>query len=205
MPAPECGVAHWIAPRRARSPGTVDRAGQIVGPVPLEEWATVPVPATDGPGVAGEADRIHANMNLLPPVLVAFGDEADIHKRAGSGLGDAAAFRGTDAAGAAASPASFEVEIERLQNRLGSDRALAPLQRPQRLVGAVAGDSPLPDRFVERVPRFRGAFDPSRITENCRVIAHPVLDVPANGRSGASGWSTSAFFAPRTRSRTSSP
>src|SRR6516164_10731014 len=115
----------------ARSRRIVDRARQIVGPVPLEEGPLVPVSSADGPDLAGEAVAFHTHTDLLGPVLVALGDEADVRNRARSGLRDTAPLVRADCPCATASPAAFEIEVERLQDGFGSDRALTPLQSAQ--------------------------------------------------------------------------
>ena len=81
-------------------------------------------------------------MNLLGAILAAFGYEPRFVKRPGPGLWDTIAVGRDDRARAAAPAAPLEVEVKRLQDGFGRDRALAPLERAQGFVCALGGDAP---------------------------------------------------------------
>src|SRR6516225_7962426 len=122
-------------------------------------------------------------MNLLGSIFVAFGYETSVLKGARPCLRDTIAVGGAHRARTPASTAPLEIEVQRLQNGFGRDRALAPLESPQGVVRAVEGDALPADCFVQRMRRIGRGLHVRSVAEDRGVIAHPVLHNVAD-RSG---------------------
>jgi hypothetical protein len=155
--------------------GIVNRAGEEVRPVPLEERHAGAVASTDWRTLTDEPVGFVTHDDLLGAVVGALGQEADLLEWASARLWRPVSIRGADGARPPAASATVKVEGKRLERRLGHNGHLSPLQRPRGLIGPLESNSLPADFLVQRPRRSEGFRDVLRTAEDPCVVVHPVL------------------------------
>src|SRR3984957_1562646 len=99
------------------SAGTINGAGQEIGPVAFEERLVVSVQTSDRTRLVDERPSVEPHMNLLRPILGSFGHETNVFKHATAGFGHAITCGRANHPRSAASAPTFDVERKSRQHR----------------------------------------------------------------------------------------